>query len=97
MVSGLDSDVVENMLPLRLVGSCRRKVWIKDARAWARSGVNELDNISKRSSIDKVIVLHCCYLHLMTQMRVFMIYYSSTYSHMCRGRLLELTTTTSII
>ena len=68
MVSRLDSDVVENMLSLRLVGFHRRpKVWIEDATAWARAEVKELDNISKRCSIDELMVLLCYYLRLMTR------------------------------
>lgn len=42
------------MLLLTLVGLSQLKLWIEDAAAWARSEVKELDNISKRSSIDGI-------------------------------------------
>ena len=57
----LDSDVVENMLPLRFVGLSQLKLWLEDAAAWARCEVRELDKMSKRSSIDELMMIPLCY------------------------------------
>ena len=63
----LDSDVVENILPLRLVGFRQRKLWMKDATAWARSEVKDFDNISKPSRIDELMIILLFYLRLVTR------------------------------
>ena len=57
----LDSDVGGNMLLRSLVGLSQLKLWIEDAAAWARSEVREFDNMSKRFTIEELMMILLCY------------------------------------